>query len=228
MTILAIGGHYDDIVYGIPGILLQAIDKGHRVVILALLGDYTNWPPVDGRAAKLVADTTAIAERMGAEMRFLDYASMRLRFDDAAIRETADVVIDVAPDMAFLLWPDDTHPDHEAASRIAKVALHGANRIIPATGWRPPRRVYQFDNGPGHTIGFEPNVYVDVSKEWDRATEWLGRTMAAMRGVEYEPLQPDGAVEGKRVLAEYRGRACGAKYAEAVRSVRNYPQELFP
>lgn len=227
MTILAIGAHYDDIVYGIPGVLLQAIDKGHRVVILALLGDYTNWPPVDGRAIQLVDDTTAIAEDFGAEMRFLDYASMRLRFDDAAIKKTAEVVIDVAPDTAFLLWPDDTHPDHEAASRIAKVALHGANRIIPAQGWRPPRRVYQFDNGPGHTIGFEPNAFMDVSKEWVRATEWLGRTMAAMRGVEYDPSRLDSAVEGKRVLAEYRGRACGAKYAEAVRSIRNYPQKLF-
>ncbi len=227
MTILAIGAHYDDIVYGIPGTLLQAIDKGHSVVILALLGDYTNWPPVDGRAAQLVEDTTAIARDFGAEMRFLDYASMRLRFDDAAIKKTAEVVIDVAPDTAFLLWPDDTHPDHEAASRIAKVALHGANRIIPAKGWRPPRRMYQFDNGPGHTIGFEPNVFVDVSQEWDRAMEWLGRTMAAMRGVEFDPANPDGSLAGKRVLAEYRGRACGAKYAEAVKSVRDYPQELF-
>lgn len=227
MTILAIGAHYDDIVYGLPGTLLQAIDKGHRVVILALLGDYTNWPPVDGRAAQLVEDTTSIAEDFGAEMRFLDYASMRLRFDDAAVKKTAEVVIDVAPDMAFLLWPDDTHPDHEAASRIAKVALHGANRITPAKGWRPPRRVYQFDNGPGHTIGFDPNVYVDVSDQWDRAMEWLGRTMAAMRGKEYDPANPDGSLAGKRVLAEYRGRACGAKYAEAVRSVRNYPQELL-
>ena len=51
--------------------------------------------------------------------------------------------------------------------------------------------------------------------------------MAAMRGVEYDPANPDGSLAGKRVLAEYRGRACGAKYAEAVRSVRNYPQELF-
>lgn len=227
MTILAIGAHYDDIVYGLPGTLLQAIDKGHRVVILALLGDYRNWPPVDGRAAQLVADTTAIARDFGAEMRFLDYASMRLRFDNAAVQATANVVIDVAPDMAFLLWPDDTHPDHEAASRIAKVALHGSNRIIPAEGWRPARRVYQFDNGPGHTIGFEPNVYVDVSDQWDRAMEWLGRTMAAMRGKEYDPTKPDGSLAGKRVLAEYRGRACGAKYAEAVKSVRNYPQSIF-
>ena len=227
MTILAIGAHYDDIVFGIPGVLLQAIDQGHRVVILALLGDYTNWPPVAGRAQRLVDDTRALAEAVGAEMRFLDYASMRLRFEQDAIQATAEVVVDVAPETAFLLWPDDSHPDHEAASRIAKVALHGANRLIGADAWRPPRRVYQFDNGPGHTIGYEPNVYVDVSAEWNRAAEWLGKTMAAMRGETYDAGKPDPAIETKRVLAEYRGKACGARYAEALRSVRNYPQKLF-
>ncbi|MBI1353475.1 MAG: hypothetical protein GC160_03955 [Acidobacteria bacterium] len=227
MTILAIGSHYDDIVFGIPGVLLQAIDQGHRVVILALLGDYTNWPPVDGRAQKLVEDTRALAEEVGAEMRFLHYASMHLRFEQAAIQAAAEVVVEVAPETAFLLWPDDSHPDHEAASRIAKVALHGANRLIGADKWRPPRRMYQFDNGPGHTIGFEPNVYVDVSEQWDRAAAWLGKTMAAMRGVRYDPSKPDAAIDTKRILAEYRGKACGARYAEALRSVRNYPQKLF-
>ena len=76
-TILAIGAHYDDCVFGIPGILLQAARKHQRVVILSVIGDYSNWSPTKGREKAFVDGTVQVSKEYGAEMRYLAYASHR-------------------------------------------------------------------------------------------------------------------------------------------------------
>jgi LmbE family N-acetylglucosaminyl deacetylase len=228
-TVLAIGSHYDDAAFGIPGILLQAAAKGYRVVILSLIGDYTNWKPVRGRGPELVEGTRKISADYGAEARFLDLASGQLQFNEETRQAVAEVVADVKPDVAFMLWSRDQHPDHEVASQLSKVALRLGDRLLPDpfAPFRPPRRIYLYDNGPRHTIGFVPDTFVDVTPEWPRAIEWLGRLMALVRNEPYEPGSMDGAQRDKDALARYRGFTCGADYAEALVSGNAYPQALF-
>ena len=118
-TILAIGAHYDDCPFAIPGILLNAVRRNHRVVILNVIGDYDRWPPVNGRGQKLVELSVELAKERGIEMRFLEHASMGYESDLELKREIASQVADVAPDTAYLLWHRDRHPDHEVASAAA-------------------------------------------------------------------------------------------------------------
>ncbi|MBK8090607.1 MAG: PIG-L family deacetylase [Verrucomicrobiaceae bacterium] len=219
-TILAIGAHYDDCVFGIPGTLLRAVKKHQRVVILSLIGDYSNWPPVRGRDQDLLKLSTDMARERGMEMRFLPWKSMGFEPTLEAKRAVAQVVADVKPDTAFMLWPRDRHPDHEAASAICHAALHQPARLLGIEEARVPSRVYWYDNGPGHTIGFEPDTYVDVTPEWEASREWLGRLMAFVRKEEYDPAKVDAAMDTKTVLSRYRGLASGVRYAEALRSVK--------
>jgi LmbE family N-acetylglucosaminyl deacetylase len=228
-TVLAIGAHYDDCVFGIPGVLLQAAAKGHRVVILSLIGDYTNWAPVRGRAQDLVEGTRRICADYGAEARFLAYASGTLEVNDESKRALSRVVADVKPDVAFMLWTHDQHPDHEVAAALSKVALRLGNRLLPdpfAT-FVAPRRTYLYDNGPRHTIGFVPNTFVDVTREWTRSMEWLGRLMALVRDAPYDPGTLDAAQRARETLTRYRGSTCGVEYAEALASADAYPQAIF-
>jgi LmbE family N-acetylglucosaminyl deacetylase len=226
-TILAIGAHYDDCVFGIPGILLQAVQKGHRVVTLSLIGNYSNWPPAKGRESELKEVTTSLAHYLGIEMRFLDYASGRFHLNEDTKRAVAQVVADVQPDIAFMLWQHDRHPDHEAASGISKAALKLAARILDDSKVKVPGQIYLYDNGPGHTIGFEPNTFVDVSDVWPTAVEWLGQLMAFVRAKPYDELSPDSSVLTKTTLARYRGATCGARYAEAVWAMQTKPAQIF-
>ena len=228
-TILAIGAHYDDCPYGIPGILLKAVRKNYRVVVLSIIGDYENWKPVRGRAQQMLDGTREICARFGTEIRFLDYASMRYDVNLETKRAVAEVVAEVQPDIAFMLWPDDTHADHEVASALSKVALRHGDRVLenPLQAFKRPSQIYMFDNGPRHTIGFEPDTFVDVTDEWPRAMDWLGQLMALVRGEKYDPTFRGSAQESKEALARYRGITCGVKYAEAVRSLTASPSDLF-
>ncbi len=225
-TILAIGAHYDDCVFGIPGILLQAIRKNHRVVILSLIGDYSNWRPVKGREKALIDGTKRLCGEFGVEIRFRfrrddfrcrsrsEEAGRRSRCKDSARRR----VHAVAARSAFR---------SRSGVAIVEHALKHADRLIAESiPYRAP--------SPGllvttvlDTIDFEPNTFVDITDDWPRATEWLGRLMALARNTDYDPLRQDGAVRAKESLARYRGGTCGVQYAEALRSFNEYPQDIL-
>jgi LmbE family N-acetylglucosaminyl deacetylase len=227
-TILGIGAHYDDCVFGIPGIMLNAVRKNHRVVILTLIGDYSNWQTAAGRERELVEGAASICEEHGVEMRFLDFTGLRFDVSEVNQQAVAEAVAEIEPDVAFMLWPHDHHPDHEVASRLSKIALGQGGRIVPpGRRFRRPRHIYMYDNGPRHTIGFEPDTFVDVTDQWPRAIDWLGQFMAMVRGEPHDPAQHHAAQRAKEALALYRGQTCGVRYAEAVRAAHAYPQELF-
>ncbi len=229
-TILGIGAHYDDCVFGISGTLLKAVRKNHRVVILSLIGDYSNWKPAVGRENEIVEGTVRLAKDHGVEMRMLDFTGMRFDVNLATKVAVTEAIVEIQPDVAFMLWPHDQHPDHEVASALSKVALgHGDRLLDPndAKRFRGPSRTFQFDNGPRHTIGFEPNTFVDVTDEWPDAIAWLGKLMALVRNELFDASQPDGAMRTKESISAYRGQTCGVRYAEAFRSMNAYPSDIL-
>lgn len=226
-TLLAIGAHYDDCVFGIPGILLRALRRHARVVILNLIGDYSRWSPVAGRDRQLLETSIELARERGIEMRFLEYASMQFEVNTETKRAVAEIVAEVKPDIGLMLWDHDRHPDHEVTAALSKAALRQPGMILGRDGVKAPRQIYAYDNGPGHTLGFEPNTFVDITSEWPAAAEWLGQLMAFVRNRPYDPQSPEGALSAKEVLARYRGLACGVKYSEAVRATGAYPSEIL-
>ncbi|MBT3379747.1 MAG: hypothetical protein HN742_31850 [Lentisphaerae bacterium] len=227
MKLLAIGAHYDDCVFGIPGTLLRAANQGHHVTILSVIGNYRNWAPVgEDRQDALIEGTTTLCRERGVEARFLNYQSMGVEVNESSKRAVAEVVAEEKPDVGFLLWPWDSHPDHEVVSQLSKAAFNWSGAILGEDrGIRPPRRLYYYDNGPRHTTGFEPDTFMDVEDVSSDALDWLSSLMGLALGPDIG--RTAAPIEAKRVLAAYRGQSCGVRFAEAFKSFQNYPTDVL-
>ena len=147
----------------------------------------------------------------------------------ARIARCDDAVVDLRDGREIELTanlPLSVIPDVEYEQNTIKLR-HGDRLLPPGRRFKHPQRIYQYDNGPRHTVGFEPDTFVDVTDDWRQASEWLGRQMAIVRNQPYEPTSPDASVRAKETLAAYRGATCGVRYAEAFRAANAYPQEIF-
>ena len=216
-TTLVIAPHADDEVLGMGGTIARKVAEGDVVHVAVLTGEgkppHPLWPARVWDEVR--AECAAALEELGCEppiFRNLPAACLDVLPAHQINTEIQSVLEEIRPDELYVPFPFDLHKDHGAIAYGVAVAtrpyLESAARL---------RRILAYETlsethlaSPYLTPGFQPNVYVDVSKTIERKI----RAIKAYASQIQPDTQPRSEV-ALRALATLRGTHIGVAAAEA-------------
>ncbi len=199
MNILAIGAHPDDIEFGCGGTLLKYSEQGHKVYMLVLSkGDKGGDPEVRQKEQENSARILKVGK-----LFFSDYLDTEIVQSQKLIIEIESFLKEVKPDFIFVQYFDDTHQDHRNLSESTISATRYIQNVL-------------FYEGPT-TQNFTPNVFVDITKVFDKKLECLNAHASQVSKTNIEGLS---IIEAAKSAAHFRGIQGRVRFAEAFHSLR--------
>lgn len=163
--IMCIGAHPDDVEIGMGGTVAACARDGADVVIV----DLTNGEPTPfGTPERRMAEAAESARILGCRRVTLGLPNRFLIDDVDARMALAEVVRIERPGVLFVPYPDDAHPDHLAAARIAEASRFYAKLTKTSMPGEPfyPARVYRY-MAVHLRIVREPSFLADISETLD-------------------------------------------------------------
>jgi len=165
--ILAVGPHPDDVEGGMGGTALKLSRMGYDVHVV----DLTNGEPTPHGSPEIrkaeCEKASAILEVKSRQV--LDLPNRYLMDTVEARIKLAEVIRLTRPDILFIPWWEDAHPDHIQATKIAEAARFYAKFTktdMAGEPWYTPRVFYYICS---HLIKYmEPAFIFDVTDTHDK------------------------------------------------------------
>jgi len=122
-SILVIGPHPDDQELGMGGTIIRLASQGHSVHVL----DMTNGEPTpQGSVETRARESAEAAKIMGVQRSLLGLKNREVVHNLASRHKLAAAIRVHRPNIIFLPYPTDAHPDHVAVTRIGEDARFDA------------------------------------------------------------------------------------------------------
>jgi N-acetylglucosamine malate deacetylase 1 len=207
LSILIVGPHPDDQELGMGGTIARLVEQGHRVQLV----DMTNGEPTPLGSPEIRArESAAAAKILGVQRTQVGLVNRQVVHDLPSRHKLAAVIRVHRPNVLFLPYPLDAHPDHVAVTKIGEDARFDAKLTksdIPGEPWYPKRIIYYFCT---HLrMNFQPTFCMEISPQN------LEKKMAAVKAYESQFIQNKSPViEMVRTLNGYFGSRIGAEWAE--------------
>ena len=126
------------------GTIAQLVTQGHTVTLL----DMTDGEPTPfGDRATRARESAAAADILGVRRVQLGMVNREVLYSIQARHAVATIYRKVRPDLLFVPYAQDAHPDHGEVTRIAQDARFDAKLTkssIPGEPWYPPRLIHYF------------------------------------------------------------------------------------
>ena len=188
------------------GTIARLVEQGHRVHLV----DMTSGEPTPlGSPEVRQRESAAAAKILGVQRTQLGLVNREVTHDLASRHKLAAVIRVHKPDVLFLPYPVDAHPDHVAVTKIGEDARFDAKLTkssIPGEPWHPRRIIYYFCT---HLrMSFQPTFCIDISGQ-------LEKKMAAVLAYESQFVwNHSPVVEMVKTISGYFGGRIGVAHAE--------------
>lgn len=203
---LTIAPHPDDAELGMGGTLLTLKAQGHDCHILDLT---TGEPTPRGSEEKRAREKAAASEVLGIGRTCLGLKNREVVHDIASRHKLAAFLREYRPDVMFVPFHPDAHPDHRAAYDLAVDARFDAKLTksdIPGEPWWPRVLIQYYCT---HLkLAIDPTFCVDVSDHFEQKVKACACYESQGLGME------GGLLEFVRTMHGYFGGRIGTKYAE--------------
>ncbi len=175
---MVVGAHCGDAEIQAGAIAHKYAKAGHRVTFLHLTAGEKGTPAgttVEAYREQKIREANEAATLLGAESIVLDYKDAELKEDEETITRVATLFRKLKPNVVITHWENSMHPDHALCPKIVQAAwLKGALPGFDLEGLPPHSlsRMFHSENWEDME-GYEPDIYVDVTDEFDTYLEAL-------------------------------------------------------
>ncbi|TFB24418.1 PIG-L family deacetylase [Filobacillus milosensis] len=214
--IIAVGAHCGDLELQVGSIAHKYAKVGHRVTFLHMTAGEKGTPPgVDPEEYRVqkIKESEEAADILGVETITLEYRDAELKIDDDTISHVAKIIRELKPDVALTHWVNSMHPDHEACPQIVEAAwLKAALPGFDLDGLEPHgmRGMFHSENWEDME-GYEPDVFIDVSDEFDTYLKALSKYWFIMNSTSFRYY------DYYQALGTMRGCLARVKYAQTLK-----------
>ena len=185
------------------GTIAKLVKQGHHVHLVDMT---TGEPTPRGTPELRLKESAKAAEILGVRRTPLGLMNRQVTHTLEARYKLAAVIREHRPNVLFVPYTPDAHPDHVAVTRIAEDARFDSKLTktdIPGEPWHPKRIIYYFCT---HLrLNINPTFCIDVA-------DTVEQKFAAVSA--YESQMGPELVNLVRVTGDYFGSRIGTKHAE--------------